>query len=249
MIQFWHHIEHLLLLIQAQTGNVLLRGRGPDERPADGAVPRVELHLFYNSVVFIPMVIAVYLPPAAQPGGSRRDDVHLCEPVRRHPDRMTLDRRPARRLAGGVASRSRSSSSPRSPRPRRSASRRPSRPTAPTLDAPPAEVSIAFSALPRPETFHLTVAPDGGGAPVSGAARVDGPVLTVPVSDHRHRRLPRRLPRPARRRSPALGQHPVLGDHHRRPGHRGRATRPAPAVRPPVTITPAGIRCRSGCSR
>ena len=50
------------------------------------------------------------------------------------------------------------------------------------LDAPPAEVSIAFSALPRPETFHLTVAPDGGGAPVSGAARVDGPVLTVPVS-------------------------------------------------------------------
>jgi hypothetical protein len=24
-------------------------------------VPRVELHLFYNSIVFIPMVVAVYL--------------------------------------------------------------------------------------------------------------------------------------------------------------------------------------------
>jgi hypothetical protein len=32
--------------------------------------PRVELHLFYNSVVFVPMVIAMYyhmFPPASEP--------------------------------------------------------------------------------------------------------------------------------------------------------------------------------------
>ena len=32
-------------------------------------VPRVELHLFYNTIVFIPMVIAMYyhlFPPAAE---------------------------------------------------------------------------------------------------------------------------------------------------------------------------------------
>ncbi len=36
--------------------------------------PRVELHLFYNTIVFIPMVIAMYrhlLPPAADRPGMR----------------------------------------------------------------------------------------------------------------------------------------------------------------------------------
>ena len=57
-IQFFHHIEHLLLLIQAQ---------GPQSRrpPVPTSlvqffVPRVELHLFYNTIVFIPMVVAMY---------------------------------------------------------------------------------------------------------------------------------------------------------------------------------------------
>jgi hypothetical protein len=60
VIQFWHHIEHLLLLIQAQTGNYFFGGSAPTS-VAQIIVPRVELHLFYNSIVFIPMVVAVYL--------------------------------------------------------------------------------------------------------------------------------------------------------------------------------------------
>jgi hypothetical protein len=60
LIQFWHHIEHLLLLIQAQTQVFFLGGTVPTS-VAQTVFPRVELHLFYNSIVFIPMMIAVYL--------------------------------------------------------------------------------------------------------------------------------------------------------------------------------------------
>ncbi len=59
VIQFFHHIEHALLQIQAITGHNLF------DRPVPTSivqlwVPRVELHLFYNTIVFIPMVIAMY---------------------------------------------------------------------------------------------------------------------------------------------------------------------------------------------
>ncbi|MFI7024166.1 hypothetical protein [Micromonospora sp. NPDC049900] len=67
-LQFWHHIEHALLLVQAHTSF-----RFPGTTVATSllqlVVPRVELHLFYNSVVFIPMLIAAYLhlrPNAAE---------------------------------------------------------------------------------------------------------------------------------------------------------------------------------------
>ena len=55
MIQFFHHIEHGLLQIQALIGHNLF------DRPVPTSivqlwVPRVELHLFYNTIVFIPMV-------------------------------------------------------------------------------------------------------------------------------------------------------------------------------------------------
>ena len=60
VIQFWHHIEHLLLLVQAQTGTFFFGAAVPTS-VAQVVFPRVELHLFYNSIVFIPMVIAVYL--------------------------------------------------------------------------------------------------------------------------------------------------------------------------------------------
>jgi hypothetical protein len=59
-IQFWHHIEHLLLLIQVQTGHFLF-GKAVPTSILQLAFPRFELHLFYNTVVFIPMVIAMYL--------------------------------------------------------------------------------------------------------------------------------------------------------------------------------------------
>ncbi|MFD0262962.1 hypothetical protein ACFV4M_29075 [Kitasatospora indigofera] len=59
-IQFWHHIEHLLLLTQAQTGHNLF-GKPVPTSVLQLVAPRVELHLFYNTIVFIPMVIAMYL--------------------------------------------------------------------------------------------------------------------------------------------------------------------------------------------
>lgn len=58
-IQFWHHIEHLLLLIQAQAG-VNFFGAAVPTSILQLAFARVELHLFYNSIVFIPMMIAMY---------------------------------------------------------------------------------------------------------------------------------------------------------------------------------------------
>jgi hypothetical protein len=95
-IQFWHHIEHALLqyqviaghnffgapapisLIQmlgflegtAQTGfNGLMSG--PPTHPLSAlmfAVRRVEVHMFYNSIVTIPMVVAMYYHLFPSPG-------------------------------------------------------------------------------------------------------------------------------------------------------------------------------------
>ena len=67
-IQFWHHIEHALLQGQAIVGQNLF------DRPAPVSIiqlwiPRVELHLFYNTVVFIPMAIGMYyhmFPPSGE---------------------------------------------------------------------------------------------------------------------------------------------------------------------------------------
>lgn len=67
-IQFWHHIEHALLQGQAIFGANLF------DQPMPVSIvqlwiPRVELHLFYNTIVFIPMVIGMYyhmFPPAGE---------------------------------------------------------------------------------------------------------------------------------------------------------------------------------------
>ncbi|MEV6520963.1 hypothetical protein AB0M43_03360 [Longispora sp. NPDC051575] len=59
-IQFWHHIEHLLLFVQAQSGTMFF-GQAVPTSIAQLVFPRVELHLFYNTIVFIPMVVAMYL--------------------------------------------------------------------------------------------------------------------------------------------------------------------------------------------
>lgn len=58
-IQFWHHIEHALLQGQAIVGTNLL-GRPIPVSVLQLWFPRVELHLFYNTIVFIPMVVAMY---------------------------------------------------------------------------------------------------------------------------------------------------------------------------------------------
>ena len=67
-IQFFHHFEHFLLQMQAAFGTNLF-GRPVPTSIAQLWVPRVELHLFYNTIVFIPMVIAMYyhlFPPAEE---------------------------------------------------------------------------------------------------------------------------------------------------------------------------------------
>jgi hypothetical protein len=59
VIQFWHHFEHLLLISQATAHHNFMH------KPVPVSIlqfffPRVELHLFYNTVVFVPMVIGMY---------------------------------------------------------------------------------------------------------------------------------------------------------------------------------------------
>jgi hypothetical protein len=70
VIQFWHHIEHLLLIWQATTHHNFW-GKPVPFSVLQLVFPRVELHLFYNTIVFIPMVVAMYyhmFPPAAERG-------------------------------------------------------------------------------------------------------------------------------------------------------------------------------------
>ncbi len=72
-IQFFHHFEHLLLQIQALTGHPFF-GRPVPTSLVQLWVPRVELHLFYNTIVFIPMMIAMYyhMFPAAPDAGRQQ---------------------------------------------------------------------------------------------------------------------------------------------------------------------------------
>lgn len=69
VIQFWHHIEHGLLIGQAVVGHNLFGSPVPMSI-IQLWIPRVELHLFYNTIVFIPMVIGMYyhmFPPKDEP--------------------------------------------------------------------------------------------------------------------------------------------------------------------------------------
>jgi hypothetical protein len=70
-LQIWHHAEHLLLLSQAVAGHPFF-GAQQYTSLLQLAFPRIELHLFYNAVVFVPMCVAMYLrwsarvaPPAS----------------------------------------------------------------------------------------------------------------------------------------------------------------------------------------
>lgn len=59
-IQAWHLIEHSLLFAQAQGGFTLFGAKEPTS-VLQVFFPRIELHLFYNSVVTVPIVIAMFL--------------------------------------------------------------------------------------------------------------------------------------------------------------------------------------------
>src|SRR5436305_10083065 len=65
-IQFYHHFEHAILFYQANTHHYWFGGKVPTSI-GQIWVPRIELHLIYNTLVFIPMVVAMYYhiyPPA-----------------------------------------------------------------------------------------------------------------------------------------------------------------------------------------
>jgi hypothetical protein len=69
VIQFWHHIEHALLQGQVIFHHNLFHSPVPMSI-LQLVFPRVELHLFYNTIVFIPMMIAMYyhmFPPEGEP--------------------------------------------------------------------------------------------------------------------------------------------------------------------------------------
>lgn len=58
-IQVWHHFEHFLLITQVVIHHNFWHKPVPFSI-LQLAFPRIELHLFYNTIVFIPMVVAMY---------------------------------------------------------------------------------------------------------------------------------------------------------------------------------------------
>jgi hypothetical protein len=67
-IQFWHHIEHATLQYQAITHHYWFHSPVPTSF-GQLVIPRVELHLIYNTIVFIPMVMGMYyhmFPPEGE---------------------------------------------------------------------------------------------------------------------------------------------------------------------------------------
>jgi hypothetical protein len=65
-VEFWHQFEHVILLFQRVTGEFFFGAVMPTSI-VQVLVPRIELHLMYNTLVFVPMLIAVsaHLYPAA----------------------------------------------------------------------------------------------------------------------------------------------------------------------------------------
>jgi len=72
-IQFWHHIEHAMLQAQVLFHHNLFGSPIPLSL-AQLLVPRVELHLFYNTAVFVPMVIAMFYHMFPMPGEEAHQD-------------------------------------------------------------------------------------------------------------------------------------------------------------------------------
>lgn len=70
VIQFWHHIEHFVLQWQALTHHYWLGSPVPlSFLQMLFPKSRVEIHLFYNAVVFMPMLVAMYyhlFPPKGE---------------------------------------------------------------------------------------------------------------------------------------------------------------------------------------
>jgi hypothetical protein len=59
-LQGWHFFEHFLLQVQWLTGFYLF-GAAQQTSILQLWIPRIELHLFYNTLVFLPMLAAMIL--------------------------------------------------------------------------------------------------------------------------------------------------------------------------------------------
>lgn len=74
--QFWHHLEHLLLVYQRITIDFLFGGQVPTS-VGQVLIGRVVLHDVYNALVFVPMLIALYYHfREASPG--EREPICAC---------------------------------------------------------------------------------------------------------------------------------------------------------------------------
>ena len=80
-IQFWHHIEHALLQAQVIAGRNLFDAPIPMS-VAQLFIPRIELHMIYNTIVFIPMIVAMYRH--IMPTEDERERMHCGCAI--HPD-------------------------------------------------------------------------------------------------------------------------------------------------------------------
>lgn len=80
MVQVWHHFEHLLLLVQKLSGNNL-GGRAVPTSLLQMYFPRVELHLFYNAIVTLPMVVAMILHRWPRPAERAQMKCDCAAPV------------------------------------------------------------------------------------------------------------------------------------------------------------------------
>lgn len=69
-LQVWHHLEHAPLLGQALTGSTLFGAAHPLSI-GELVIPRVELHLFYNTLVTAPMIVAGYLHTCPTPSEAK----------------------------------------------------------------------------------------------------------------------------------------------------------------------------------
>lgn len=84
VIQIWHFFEHQILFVQAQTHHYWFGGKVPTSVlqhfwPMD----RVQIHLVYNTLVTIPMVVAMYFhrwPPEHERGIVRHCACHHPTP-------------------------------------------------------------------------------------------------------------------------------------------------------------------------
>jgi hypothetical protein len=115
-IQFWHHIEHALLQYQVISGHNFLGApapiscvqmlgflegtpetgfnglmTGPPKHPFSAlmlAVRRLEVHLFYNTIVTIPMVVAMFYHMFPSPG----EEAHMQCACAWHHKRLVRER-------------------------------------------------------------------------------------------------------------------------------------------------------------